>query len=389
MSAAGKAMVMTGANKPFEPREYPLPEIVPGSLLVRVLCCTICRSDLHTYSGKRSGPVPLILGHEIVGRIVEMGSGVTIDAAGRTLAVGDRITWTISSNCGRCYYCRVAGLPMKCVELFKYGHDSCARPPHFVGGFAEYCFIRPGTAVVKLPDTLSDTVAAPANCALATVTACWDAAGLQHGETVLIQGAGGLGCYAAAVARYAGCRRVIVADVDEKRLQFARLFGATDTIAVSAGSGGTDTKAVTGSSGDTDTTTVTGEDEFVRQVQSLTEGRGADVGLEVTGVPEAVPLGLKALRKGGRYIEAGCSFPNAVVELDLSVVLWNRLSLVGVHNYDACHLKNAVDFLAAARERYPFEKMVTSIYPLDELDKAMRAAASGEEMRVAVVPNKE
>ena len=372
-STFGRAAVMVEANAPFEIREYPLPPAAEGTILVRVLCCTICRSDYHTFSGKRSGPTPLILGHEIVGEIVELGKGVVYDMNDLPLAVGDRITWTLTANCGRCYYCLAAELPMKCIKLFKYGHDSCAEPPHFLGGFAEYCLIQPGTAVIKVPGHLSDEVAAPANCALATVMACWDTASLKQGESVLIQGAGGLGCYAAAVARSSGCTRVIVADVSAKRLEFARLFGATDTIEVPGPKQPAAADANTAIS-------------LVGRVRELTKGRGTDCALEVTGSPETVLEGLQCLRKGGRYIEAGCSFPEARIELDLSVILWNRITFTGVHNYHARHLKAAVDFLEAERERYPFDKIVTKSYPLEEIDRAMETAASGAELRVAVRP---
>ena len=199
-------------------------------MLVRITCCTICGSDLHTWTGRRKSPVPIILGHEIVGNIVELGAGVTMDSGNNPLRVGDRITWTIMDNCGKCYFCREKGLMMKCSHLKKYGHDSCADWPHFVGGFAEYCYITPGTCVIRVPDELTDEEVAPANCALATVVAGWDAIEVRPFENVLIQGAGALGVYAAALASHYGCRRIIVADVMEHRLDFVKKFGATDTI---------------------------------------------------------------------------------------------------------------------------------------------------------------
>jgi threonine dehydrogenase-like Zn-dependent dehydrogenase len=113
---------------------------------------------------------------------------------------------------------------MKCRQLRKYGHDSCASPPHFVGGFAEYCYLTPGTCVVQVPDSLPDAVAAPANCALATVIAAWEAAHLAAGERVLILGAGALGLYAAAWAADAGCREILVTDGLEHRLTMARTW---------------------------------------------------------------------------------------------------------------------------------------------------------------------
>ncbi len=303
---------MTKTGGDLEIREYPLPHAEKGAILVKITCCTICGSDVLAWQGKKKAPVPMILGHEIVGRIVELGEGVAHDSGNRMLKVGDRITWTIMDNCGKCYYCREKGLMMKCLNLKKYGHDSCADYPHFVGGFAEYCYITPGTCVVKVPDELTDEEAAPANCALATVVAGWEAADLKPFENVLIQGAGALGFYAAALAKHHGCRRIIVTDILDHRLEAIKEFGATDVI---------NTKNMK-------------DDEIVQAVHALTEGFGADAVMEVAGVPSIVPAGLKCLRIGGRYIEHGSTFPGANVTLDFSEIVFRCLTVRGVHNYD-------------------------------------------------------
>jgi putative phosphonate catabolism associated alcohol dehydrogenase len=362
--SGGRAAVMYAPGEPLRLMRFPVPEPAPGCLLVRVRCCTICKSDLHTWAGRRSGPTPVILGHEIVGRIAALGDGVTHDSADRPVGVGDRVTWTIADSCGKCFYCREKGLPMKCRALRKYGHDSCDEPPHFRGGFAEYCYVTPGTCVIKVPDSLDDATVAPANCALATVVAGWEAAGLAAGEHVLVQGAGGLGCYAAAVAHHAGCRSVVVTDTDDARLERVRRYGATHTINVRG----------------------LPDDEIARGVRDLTGGFGADCALEVAGAPEAIPQGLACLRKGGRYVEIGCSFPDAVFSLDASLLLWNRLQLIGVHNYDTRHLQRAVDFLEQTCDRYPFDALVSHRFPLEQINEAMALAESGTGLRVAVTP---
>jgi putative phosphonate catabolism associated alcohol dehydrogenase len=364
MQQTGRAAVMTQAKAPLEIREYPLAEVQKGWALVRITCCTICGSDLHTWLGTRPGPTPIILGHEITGRIVAMGAGLQRDSGGRPLAVGDRITWTIMDNCGKCYYCREKGLMMKCLELKKYGHDSCAEPPHFLGGFAEYCYVMPGTCIVKVPDGLSDEVVASANCALATVVAGWEAAQLQPGDNVLIQGAGTLGIYAAALASAYGCNRVIVTDVMDQRLEFIRPFGATDTINVKGLS----------------------EQEVVERVQALTRGFGADAALEVAGRPEIIATGLKCLRKGGRYIVQGNVFPGAVFSYDACDIIFRWLTIKGIHNYDTRHLEWGVDFLDRCQDRFPFDRIVTHRFPLDEINAALRMAHSGQAIRVAVLP---
>ena len=364
MPQKARAAVMTAPQKELEIIEYPLPEVTTGCILVKITCCTICGSDLHTWLGHRTGPTPIILGHEIVGEIVEMGEGMTHDSGDRPLNVGDRITWTIMDSCGKCYYCREKGLMMKCRHLKKYGHDSCAEPPHFLGGFAEYCYITPGTCVVKVPDNLTDEIVAPANCALSTTVAGWEAAGVRPFENVLILGSGALGVYAAALAKHYGCNRIIVTDILDDRLEFIKRFGASDTL---------NTKNMS-------------VEEIVRTVQGLTGGFGADVVMEVAGIPSLVSLGLTCLRIGGRFVEIGNAFPGAEFSYDASDILFRRLTLMGIHNYDTKHLQMGIDFLSMNPGGFPFEDIVTHRVRFEEINRGLRIAESGEAIRVAVLP---
>jgi alcohol dehydrogenase len=360
---AARAAVMTAPNCDLELRSFPLAAPPADGALVRIRCCTICRSDLHTWQGRRAGPLPAILGHEIVGEIVELGTQRTHDALDQRLAVGDRVTWTLHSCCGQCAYCWDRQLPMKCRQLKKYGHDACDAPPYFRGGFAEYCVLDAGTGIVKLPPELDDATAAPVNCATATALAGCEAAQLRPGDSVLIQGAGALGCYAAAYAAYSGCREVLVADVDPRRLAAARRFGATDVIDVSQRD----------------------RAELVAFVHARTRGFGVDAALETAGVPPVVGDGLASMCKGGRYVELGCSFPGAQTSLDLSLLLWNRLTLCGIHNYDIRHLRQAVDFLASAQHLFPFASVVGPRFALGQINAALQAAVTGDALRVAIV----
>ena len=362
MKGKGKAAVMTKAKAPLEMWEYPLPDLEKGAILVKIKCCTICGSDLHTWLGDRPTPLPIILGHEIMGEIVELGEGVARDSGGRPLKIGDRITWTIMNNCGKCYYCREKGLMMKCLDLKKYGHDSCAKPPHFIGGFAEYCYVMPGTCVIKIPDDVSEEVAAPANCGLATVVAGWNSVRLEPGDNVLIQGAGTLGIYAAALAKTYGCNKIIVTDVLDKRLEFIKKFGTTDVINVKGMK----------------------DEDLVKTIQGLTRGYGVDVAMEVAGRPEIIPAGLKSLRKGGQYVEHGNVFPGANFTYDASDIIFRYLTIKGIHNYDTKHLEWSIDFLQRTQSIFPFKDIVTHRFELDEINKAMEVAHSGEAIRVAI-----
>ena len=151
MSRTARAAVFVGPNRPFAMQEFPLRAVEADEALVRVTMSTICRSDIHSWEGKRHNPTPGILGHEIIGTIEQLGRAVGPDMRGETLREGDRVTWTEFFFCGACYYCRILDMPQKCVRLRKYGHDPSDESPHLLGGFAEYCYLLPGTGVVRLP----------------------------------------------------------------------------------------------------------------------------------------------------------------------------------------------------------------------------------------------
>jgi threonine dehydrogenase-like Zn-dependent dehydrogenase len=155
-----------------------------------------------------------------------------------------------------------------------------------------------------------------------------------------------------------------VTDILDHRLDFIKRFGATDTI----------------------NTQDMPDHEIVQATRDITGGFGVDSAMEVAGIPSLIPLGLKCLRKGGCYIEIGCSFPDADFVLDASDIVWNRLTIKGIHNYDAKHLQMAVDFIEMTRQVFPFSDIVSRRVNLDDITAGMRMSASGREIRVAVLP---
>ena len=128
---------------------------------------------------------------------------------GDPLEVGDRITWSEYFLDGQCYYREVLDMPQKCQGVRKYGHDLATEDSHFLGGFAEYCYILPGTWILKLPPDLSDEEATPLNCGVATMTSVTEAAETALGDAAVIQGLGLLGLYGAAMAKARGARCVM------------------------------------------------------------------------------------------------------------------------------------------------------------------------------------
>lgn len=359
-----RAAVFLGSEKPFTVQEFPLPQIEPEGVLVKVSMCTICGSDLHTQKGRRKVPLPIILGHEIMGEIEELGKRVDRDTMGNSLSVGDRITWTLMASCGRCYYCQIKRLPQKCLHLFKYGHQSCKYPPHLNGGMAEYIYLRPGTAIFRIPEELSEEEVVPINCALATVVHGLNSVEIQLGENVVVQGAGMLGTSAVAVLREKGAGRIIIVDKNQHRLDIAKNFGADDLI----------------------NTNEKNQIETLSLIKEATGGRGADVAIEVSGSPQVIAQGIEMLRIGGRYLLIGTVSPKATFELDGYVLTTKMITMKGIHNYNVSDLAESLHFLKKTHKRYPFADLVTHRFNLQEVQEAFALASDRHSHRVAIVP---
>ncbi|MCP5156172.1 MAG: zinc-binding dehydrogenase [Ectothiorhodospiraceae bacterium] len=364
MPKTGRAVVYAEPNAPFEVREYPVRDARAGEVLVRITMSTICRSDIHSYEGHRPNPCPGILGHEIIGVVEQLGQGVDHDMRGDPLAVGDRVTWTEYFRDGPSWYRDVHDMPQKAPGLRKYGHDLVDDDPHFLGGFADYCYILPGTGILKLPDALTDEEATPLNCGVATMISVTEAAAIAMGETVVVQGLGLLGIYGCAIAKARGAARVIALDAVPARLEVARRFGADLVLDV----------------GRMD------ERDLVRTVRAAAPPDGPDVVLEVCGVPSVVRSGIEMLRIGGRYVLAGLVNPGSTFELDGNDLIRKWITLRGIHNYHPRHLIQALDFVMANRDRFPFGEIVDSRFGLDQLGEAFEKAASHGVLRAAIVP---
>ena len=169
MGKTGRAVVYDAPNMPFQVREFPVRNVHPDEVLVRITMSTICRSDIHSYLGHRPNPCPGILGHEIIGKIEQLGDEVRNDLRGDPLSLGDRVTWTEYFYSGQSYYRDIHDMPHKSPGVRKYGHALVEDDPHFLAGFAEYCCILPGAGILKLPDAITDEEAASLNCGVATM----------------------------------------------------------------------------------------------------------------------------------------------------------------------------------------------------------------------------
>ncbi len=350
-----------GVGIPFEVCEMPM-AATSDDVLVRVSLSTICGSDLHTVSGRRGAEIPCILGHEIVGTVVAPTH--IRSATGDVLSEGDRITWSLTTSCGTCDYCAHRNLPQKCKTMFKYGHARSEDAGAFSGGFATHILLRPGTAIYHIPEGMTDQEAVPINCALSTVVNGLINIGTQSGETAVVHGAGMLGIYATCYLREQGYEGVVVVDTNESRLEIARRFGATHTF-------------------NPDEISVM---EIESALKELTNGRGADLGVEVSGATVGIPHLITWLAVGGRCVTLGYVYPNAHITVDAHQLVTKCVTLRGIHNYHHTTLGASIRFVEENRSRYPFAELIGETYQLAEINTAFEHAFRQEVLRVAITP---
>ena len=345
----GRLAVIREYGKPFEIVEYDVPDPEPGAVLLRITQAGICGTDLHTWRGDtRQSPIPpegRAMGHEGTGVVYKMGEGVTSDALGAPLHEGDRVIHSAIFPCNHCHNC-LRGDPNLCSNR---SPRTVGQHPYFVGTYADYYYLPPGHAVFRVPDELSDDVLGPVNCAMGTVTQGLVVAGTRQGQSVVIQGAGGLGLSAAAMAKDMGADRVIVLDRLENRLELAEEFGADFTINIEEYN--------------------TPESRLSR-VLELTNGRGADVVLELVGLAELLPEGISMLRNGGTFVEIGLYFPGRTITFDPSTIVLSGKRLIGSIMYPPILMATILDFLVRTRDKLPFHKMVSHKFALADISEA-------------------
>ena len=362
-----KACDLEQYRAPLQLREYSLPaQPEPGAALVRTEMAGICGTDVHLWKGELPIALPIILGHETVGRIEQLGSGVEIDWTGQPLRIGDRVTWNPSAACGACYYCAEKRLPTRCTSRRAYGIGyRCDSAPHFLGGYAEFHYLRPRTTIFKLPEDLPTESIIGAGCALNTAIHGIERTGITWRDSVVVQGAGPVGIAALAVAKSAGASQVILLGAPKHRLEMARRFGADHVIDID--------EART-------------SPERIDAVRKLTGGYGADVVLECVGAPTAVVEGMEMCRDGGKYLVLGHYCDAGPVSWNPHVVTRKELTVIGSWSSEPRHLQTAIGFLRDHREQFPFADMVTHRFCLEDANEALATTAGWKSAKSVLVP---
>lgn len=343
---AATAMVWLGEGRAHETIAVPGVALADRDVLVAVEMSTICRSDVHTVQGRRSAAVPLVLGHESVGRVIATGDDGADAVDGTPLRIGDRVVWSTTVSCGRCDRC-LSGIPQECRTLGSYGDERIGVHGDLSGAFASHMQLREGTAIVRVPEALPAAVLAPAACATATAWAAVARIARDRdldGAAVRVHGAGLVGLSAAAIAVEHGAA-VEVLDPDPARSSLAVRFGATC---------------------------------LPREPDAVIEASGHAVGEALDGA--AV---------GGTVVLIGSVLPDAPVALDPESLVRRLITVAGVHGCTGPELSEAVAFLAGRGRAYPFAEAVGSVRSLTEVDAALIEAASAHApLRIGLVPGR-
>jgi threonine dehydrogenase-like Zn-dependent dehydrogenase len=341
--------------------------IEPGALLVETTAATVCATDAHRWRGQvdsadARAELPLILGHEMVGRVVRIGDGAQQDSLGQVVHIGDRVVWT-HGFCGRCRACTLEHQPTLCHHRRGYMASPCTEFPFVTGGFSEYCYVFPSSGRVKVPDDIPDDIASASSCALRTVVHGFERLGpVGVTDSVLVQGSGPLGLFTVAMATSSGAGKIIVIGGPAERLELARRWGADHTI---------------------DITGIADHPARLTQVMDMTSGRGADVVIEVSGSPAAFAEGLDLIRRGGRYLVMG-QIHGQSLPFNASSIVLKQANVLGSLSASVDHYYTALQFLRRHAHRYQWTDMISNHYSLNDVPAALLSMATHREIKPAI-----
>lgn len=355
-------LVYLAGDRDVEFKEFDLPTPERGAVLTRVEQANVCGSDLHTWGGNHPQRTTGRMGHEGVCEIETLGEGVETDYAGRPVGPGDLVAPVYFIPCQQCPTCQEGAVEL-CDNLTDHTVGSPTEWPHFTGMFATHYYIHPTQYFYKIPAAVDPAIAASANCALSQTLYGLDRVGLSHSDTVVIQGAGGLGLFTLAIATESGAETIVIEGVD-RRLDRAAAFGADHLI---------------------DFRAVASPDERAAAVEEIT-GAGADVAVEVTGVPDAYAEGPRYLRKAGTYLVMGNVTPGRTVPVDPGGLTRRGVDVLTALHYEPWYLNKALEFLEDTRNRYPYDELVDEEYPLADVETALEDSEKRRMTRATLTP---
>jgi len=346
------AVVMPGPGQPLETRRFAAPRPQPGGAILQTIASEVCGTDVHLHHGRLAGvPFPIIPGHVNCGRVLETG-GPVLDVEGRPIVPGAVVTFfDVFGTCGACWHCLVAKAATRCPHRKVYGITTSANDG-LLGGWTERIEILPGVRMLPLPDGISAEDFMGGGCGLPTGFHAVERAGISLGDTVVVQGSGPVGLNAAIFAQLSGALAVYVVGAPRARLEAATRLGAAGVL---------------------DVTEVRDPAARASWVRERTGGRGADVAIEASGNPAAVPEGLDMLRDAGRYVVVGqyTDAGDAVLNPHRQI---NRrhATILGCWGYEYTHLHRALAMMAANNARFRWRELITREYTLADAPTALQ-----------------
>lgn len=341
---------MPAPGDPVEPREFELPDMEPGAALLRTRFSEVCGTDVHLHHGRLAGvPYPIIPGHVSVGTIDAM-EGELYDVDGHLFQTGERVTFLdVHETCGKCWYCLVAKASTRCPSRKVYGITYSANDG-LLGGWSERIYLKPGVKLIRMPEELDDETFIGGGCGAPTAFHAVERANIKLNDTVLVQGCGPVGLSAVAFARISGAGTIIVIGAPEDRLSLAHEMGADVTMNLMQ----------------------TTSEERLARAREATGGRGADVVIEATGNPAAIPEGMLLARDNGTYVVVGQYTDCGGVEINPHTMINRKhLDVRGCWGSDFSHFYGAIHAMARHQHRHPWRKLAAWKYPLADAGKAL------------------
>jgi S-(hydroxymethyl)mycothiol dehydrogenase len=354
-----RGVVAKAKGAPVSIETIEVPDPGPGEALVKVQACGVCHTDLHYREGAINDDFPFLLGHEAAGIVEAVGSEVT------GVAPGDFVVLNWRAVCGNCRACR-RGKPWYCFAT----HNAAQKmtldgkplsPALGIGAFAEKTLVAAGQCT-KVDPAAPPEVAGLIGCGvMAGLGAAMNTGGVTRGDSVAVWGCGGVGDAAIAGARLAGAATIIAIDIDDKKLEWAKGFGATHTI--------------NGAKEDT-----------VARVRELTGGNGADVCIEAIGLPQTYEQAFYARDLAGTVVLVGVPNPTMKIELPLIEVFGRGGSLKSSWYGDCLPSRDfpmLIDLFLQGR--LALDKFVSETIALDQVEAAFHRMERGEVLRSVVV----
>lgn len=350
--------------------DFPYTKPRENAVILKVEMCGICGTDKHSFRGEniqygnRPLTYPIIPGHEIVGKIHEIGprEQPLIDYDGQILKEGDRVVILPNIGCGKCYYCKHGFPPYFCPNTVDYGNQlNCENPPYLFGGWAEYMYLLPRTTFFKVPEQLPLELAVLTE-PFAVAGSSLDKAkefsnltteGFRFGDTVLIQGAGPIGLAHLIKAQMLGAGNTIILDKSDFRLALSKELGADYTFNIN------NLKI----------------NELLSNIRDITGGRGADIVIECTGSPEAFIEGLQFLRAGGMYLVVGIFVSKGLISFDPhKEILAKNARIIGIGGDDPNSYATSMKLMQKWNKFLSINKIVTHRFKLKDVNLAIEKA---------------